>query len=166
MFARWYEAAFEAKVAKPYVHLVFGARQTGKSTLIRKVLPADTLEIDFSDPSVRSRYLTEPERLISECRKLPARRGGAYVFVDEAQSVPAIFDAVQHLYDPDKQRWRFVLCGSSARKLRKTGANLLPGRSFLHRHAARPHLLAGCLWKERSIRSHGRSEENSCRGGG
>jgi predicted AAA+ superfamily ATPase len=52
--------------------------------------------------------------------------------VDEVQSVPAIFDAVQHLYDSDKRRWRFVLCGSCARKLRTTGANLLPGRSLLH----------------------------------
>jgi predicted AAA+ superfamily ATPase len=53
--------------------------------------------------------------------------------VDEAQNVAPIFDAVQHLYDSDKRRWRFVLCGSSARKLRVTGANLLPGRSILHR---------------------------------
>jgi predicted AAA+ superfamily ATPase len=52
--------------------------------------------------------------------------------VDEAQSVPSIFDAVQALYDADKTRWRFVLCGSSARKLRMTGANLLPGRCLLH----------------------------------
>lgn len=53
--------------------------------------------------------------------------------VDEAQSVPQIFDAVQHLYDMDKRRWRFILCGSSARKLRSMGANLLPGRNLLHR---------------------------------
>jgi predicted AAA+ superfamily ATPase len=111
---------------------MFGARQTGKSTLLRKLLPEGTMEVDLSDPSVRSSYLMEPERLIAECRMLPARRGAAYVFVDEAQTVPGIFDAVQHLYDRDKYRWRFVLCGSSARKLRKTGTNLLPGRSFLH----------------------------------
>ena len=132
MFARWYEAPFKAKLARPYVHLMFGARQTGKSTLIRKLLPEDRLEIDLADPSVRSRYLVDPEILIKECRGLPRRPGGACVFVDEAQSVPEIFDAVQHLFDGDKTRWRFVLCGSSARKLRKTGANLLPGRSFLH----------------------------------
>ena len=41
--------------------------------------------------------------------------------------------AVQSLYDQDKARWRFVLCGSSARKLRQAGANLLPGRSLQHR---------------------------------
>ena len=49
------------------------------------------------------------------------------------QNVPSIFDAAQHLYDGDKKRWRFILCGSSARKLRLTGANLLPGRALLHR---------------------------------
>jgi uncharacterized protein len=38
------------------------------------------------------------------------------------------------LYDEDKTRWRFILCGSSARKLRGTGANLLPGRSMVHHH--------------------------------
>ena len=43
-----------------------------------------------------------------------------------------IFDAVQSLYDADKARWRFVLCGSSARQLRLTGANLLPGRSLVY----------------------------------
>src|SRR3970282_1524615 len=111
MSARWYESAWRSKLAKPYVHLMFGARQTGKSTLIRKLLPEGTLEIDLADPSVRSRYLAEAERLIGECRSLSRARGGTYVFVDEAQSVPAIFDAVQSLYDSDKQRWRFVLCG-------------------------------------------------------
>ena len=68
-----------------------------------------------------------------ECEALPTRRAPSTVFVDEVQSVPAIFDVVQTLYDRDKTRWRFVLCGSSARKLRRTGANLLPGRCMLHR---------------------------------
>lgn len=53
------------------------------------------------------------------------------IVIDEAQNVPAIFDAVQHLYDGDKSRWRFVLCGSSARKLRLLGTNLLPGRCMV-----------------------------------
>ena len=54
------------------------------------------------------------------------------MFVDEAQTVPAIFDAVQFLYDQDKERYRFILCGSSARRLSQTGANVLPGRSIRH----------------------------------
>ena len=64
---------------------------------------------------------------------MPARNRPLRVVADEAQSVPALFDAVQHLYDRDKKRFRFVLSGSSARKLRASGANLLPGRALLHR---------------------------------
>jgi len=133
MFDRWTEAVWGKKFAAPFVHIVFGARQTGKSTLIQELLPAHATCIDLSIPRVRAQYLNRPDDLILLCRGLRRRQGGAWVFVDEAQSVPALFDAVQHLYDGDKQRWRFILCGSSARKLRQTGANLLPGRSFLHR---------------------------------
>jgi predicted AAA+ superfamily ATPase len=132
MFGRWVEPLWKRKLAAPYVHLVFGARQTGKSTLLRKLLPEATVWLDFSRPAERTEYLRNPDLLVQRCRALPKSRRPATVVVDEAQNVPAIFDAVQHLYDSDKRRWRFVLCGSSARKLRVTGANLLPGRSFLH----------------------------------
>ena len=133
MFDRWYAEPLEKKLKRPFVHLMFGARQTGKSTILNALLPSDTLRIDLSDPEERSRHLARPGEFLALCRGLPAQRKGQVVFVDEVQSVPAIFDAVQHLYDGDKERWRFVLCGSSARKLRRTGANLLPGRSFIHR---------------------------------
>lgn len=135
MFDRWYTAVLLRKMRRPYVHLVFGARQTGKSTLIRQLLPREAFIVDLSHPEERMRYLAHPGEFVAACRALPARRGASFVFVDEVQSVPAIFDAVQHLYDGDKGRWRFILCGSSARKLRNTGANLLPGRSMLHRIA-------------------------------
>lgn len=133
MFDRWYAGTLETKLARPYVHLIFGARQTGKSTLLRSLLPPDTLVMDLADPQERTRHLADAGAFAKECRALPATKKGQFVFVDEAQSVPSIFDAVQHLYDGDKGRWRFVLCGSSARKLRRMGANLLPGRSFYHR---------------------------------
>jgi predicted AAA+ superfamily ATPase len=132
MFGRWIESAWLKKFASPYVHIVFGARQTGKSTLLKELLPQSAIWLDFSNPGERSAYLRRPEQLIEQCKALPRKKRPAIVVVDEAQSVPAIFDAVQYLYDNDKKRWRFILCGSSARKLRVTGANLLPGRSFLH----------------------------------
>jgi predicted AAA+ superfamily ATPase len=132
MHDRWYAATLAAKLARPFVHIVFGARQCGKSTLIRSLLPEDAHIFDLADPGERSRFLREPERLIKICQALPAQTTPHTVFVDEVQSVPALFDAVQHLYDGDKNRWRFILCGSSARKLRQTGANFLPGRSFVH----------------------------------
>ena len=132
MFDRWYESKLRAKLSRPYVHLLFGARQTGKSTLLNGLIPEDSLRFNMADPQERSRHLANPGEFAQACRSLPAKQKGQFVFVDEAQSTPAVFDAVQSLYDDDKTRWRFVLCGSSARKLRVTGANLLPGRSLLH----------------------------------
>ena len=133
MFDRWYAEMLREKLRRPYVHLIFGARQTGKSTMLRSLLPPETLVMDLADPQERTRHLADAGAFAQDCRALPATKKGQFVFVDEAQSVPSIFDAVQHLYDGDKNRWRFVLCGSSARKLRRLGANLLPGRSFYHR---------------------------------
>ena len=133
MFDRWYADVLREKLARPYVHLLFGARQTGKSTLLRALLPPETVVVDLADPKERTRHLADPGAFVKDCRSLPTNKQGQFVFVDEAQSVPSIFDAVQHLYDGDKTRWRFVVCGSSARKLRRIGANLLPGRSFYHR---------------------------------
>ena len=132
MFDRWLAAELQAKLSRPCVHLLFGARQTGKSTLLNGLIPGDALRFNLADPQERSRHLANPGEFAQACRSLPANKKGQFVFVDEAQSVPSIFDAVQSLYDADKTRWRFVLCGSSARKLRLTGANLLPGRSLVH----------------------------------
>jgi len=133
MFDRWYANALLKKLERPYVHLMFGARQTGKSTLLRSVLSKDALLIDLSDLLERSRLLANPEVFSQTCRAMSTTRGVQTVFVDEIQTVPALFDAVQNLYDSDKERWRFILCGSSTRRLRGANVNLLPGRSFLHR---------------------------------
>ncbi|MEI6423530.1 MAG: AAA family ATPase, partial [Lentisphaerota bacterium] len=114
------------------MHILFGARQTGKSTILKSLMPENSRILDFSNLSERTRYLQKPETLIEECLAIPKENVPQFVFIDEAQTVPLIFDCVQHLYDKDKNRWRFVMCGSSARKLRRTGANLLPGRSIIH----------------------------------
>ncbi len=140
MFSRWVERPWKTQLARPYVHILFGARQTGKSTLLRKLLPHARIWLDFSRPADRAEYLRNPDLLVQRCLALRKSHQSAVVVIDEAQNVPAIFDAVQYLYDSDKRRWRFVLCGSSARKLRVSGTNLLPGRSLL-RHLY-PLLLA------------------------
>ena len=129
---RSYAATLARKISLPYVHILFGARQTGKSTLIQSLLPSDATIINLADPVERARFATAPGLFTDMCRGLKAKPEGTYVFVDEAQTIPAIFDAVQYLYDQDKERYRFILCGSSARRLRETGANLLPGRSIRH----------------------------------
>ncbi|MCU0598442.1 MAG: ATP-binding protein [Desulfobacterales bacterium] len=132
MFWRYLEKEITNWEKKPYVQILFGARQTGKSTLLKKALSETAMWLDLSDPGERSRYLARPQDFIAECKALPKSNTPSLIVIDEAQAVPALFDAVQSLYDADKARWRFVLCGSSARKLRLTGANLLPGRAVYH----------------------------------
>src|SRR5436190_20144625 len=99
MFSRWSESRWRKDFAKPFVQIVFGARQTGKSTLIRSLLPSAATVVDLSNPGERGLYLNEPDRLITLCRSLPTKGPSTWVFVDEAQLVPSAFDSVQHLYD-------------------------------------------------------------------
>lgn len=132
MYWRYLVKELKQCSGKPYVQILFGARQTGKTTLLRQIFPDSSLWIDLSDPGQRTRYLAHPREFVLECRALPAGKKPHLVVIDEAQAVPSLFDAVQSLYDSEKTRWRFVLCGSSARKLRTIGANLLPGRSMYH----------------------------------
>lgn len=130
---RWLQDSLSDNLTKPFVHMLFGARQTGKTTLLRHLLPQPTLSFNLAEPSERNPLLADPGAFRRACLALPRRDTPHMILVDEAQTVPAVFDSVQGLYDEDKTRWRFVLCGSSARKLRASGANLLPGRSLLHR---------------------------------
>lgn len=80
MFSRWIEPLWKKKFTAPYAHLVFGARQTGKSTLLRKLLPEAAVWLDFSRPAERAEYLRNPDLLVQRCRGaevdfIIARRG-------------------------------------------------------------------------------------------
>lgn len=130
---RWLRDTLQRRLSRPYVHVLFGARQTGKTTLLRNLLPDPSLSFNLADPAERNRLLADIGAFSRACLALPRQKKPHVVLVDEAQTAPQVFDSVQSLYDQDKRRWRFVLCGSSARKLRATGANLLPGRSMQHR---------------------------------
>lgn len=107
--------------------LLLGPRQTGKTTLLSR-FPAD-LHISLIEPNVRQRYEKDPSLLSGEVRALKASvpRQRPLVIVDEVQKVPLLLDVVQTLIDDRVAQ--FILTGSSARKLRRSGAlNLLPGR--------------------------------------
>jgi len=106
--------------------LLLGARQVGKSTICRGL--GARLYVDLADESVFLGYAKDPARLRREVDALP---GGSLVVIDEVQRVPALLNTVQSLVDRSARRIRFVLTGSSARKLRRGGANLLPGRVIL-----------------------------------
>ncbi len=132
MHDRLIESSLIDRIRRPFIDILFGARQTGKTTVLNKILDP-RIRYNLADPRERSRLLANPGIFIRECEGLPRSERMQQVFIDEIQSVPALFDAVQMLYDQDKTRWKFILCGSSARKLRSMGTNLLPGRSVLHR---------------------------------
>jgi predicted AAA+ superfamily ATPase len=101
---------------------LFGPRGTGKSTLLRALFP-DAHVIDLLDEARYQSYLAEVGRFAAELRSV--RKGT--VVVDEVQRLPALLNEVhRHI---EAKKLRFVLCGSSARKLRTAGTNLLAGRA-------------------------------------
>ncbi|MHC9543388.1 MAG: ATP-binding protein [Vulcanimicrobiota bacterium] len=108
--------------------LILGPRQVGKTTLVRNCLPENGVYYTMADPSTRQEMERDPSLII---RRLRARKDKPVVFIDEAQKVTDIFDAAQVVIDEGFAS--FILTGSSARKLRRRGANLLPGRIRLIR---------------------------------
>ena len=103
---------------------LFGPRGTGKSTWLQQVLPS-ALRLDLLDYSLFLELSRDPHRLEALIGSQPA---GAWIVLDEIQKIPALLDEVHRLME--LRRWRFALCGSSARKLKRGGANLLAGRAL------------------------------------
>jgi predicted AAA+ superfamily ATPase len=102
---------------------VFGPRGSGKSTWIRSAFPR-AHRVDLLDEALYQSYLADIGAFAAELRVLPP---GSVVVVDEVQRLPALLNEVhRHIED---RRLRFVLCGSSARKLKTAGTNLLAGRA-------------------------------------
>jgi predicted AAA+ superfamily ATPase len=105
---------------------LFGPRGTGKSTWLHHAMP-DALFIDLLQPDIARELAARPERLIDLVRGAPNR---ATVVVDEVQRVPELLNVVHALIEsPDRRQ--FVLTGSSARKLRRGGVDLLAGRAVV-----------------------------------
>jgi predicted AAA+ superfamily ATPase len=105
---------------------LFGPRGTGKSTWLRTHFPG-SLRIDLLEPEVHRAYAARPERLRDLVAGNPER---VVVVVDEVQKVPELLDVVHALIE-ERRKPRFVLTGSSARKLRRSGVDLLAGRAAL-----------------------------------
>lgn len=112
---------------------VFGARGTGKSTFIsQQFLPlqkGSCLYYDLLDDSVEERLAKAPQLLESDIAG--AKVKPTWVIIDEIQKIPRLLDVVHLLIE--KTKIKFILSGSSARKLRKEGANLLAARAFEYR---------------------------------
>lgn len=103
---------------------LWGSRQTGKSTLLKALFPNVRL-YDLLKTDVRMSFQLRPALLREECEMLSE---GELIIIDEVQKVPALLDEVHWLIE--NRRLRFILSGSSARKLRRSGANLLGGRAL------------------------------------
>src|SRR5437867_3267463 len=103
---------------------LFGARGVGKSTWAREHY-AHGHRIDLLDEALYQSLLADPALFAAEIRNL---REGSWVVVDEVQRSPGLLNEVHRFIE--EKRLRFVLLGSSARKLKTAGTNLLAGRAL------------------------------------
>ena len=106
---------------------LWGARQTGKSTLLRETFP-DSVVYDFLKSDLVIEFLKRPSLLREQLTARSGRERRRPVILDEVQKVPSLLDEVHWLIE--NQGWQFILCGSSARKLKRGRANLLGGRAW------------------------------------
>jgi predicted AAA+ superfamily ATPase len=104
---------------------LWGARQTGKSTLLEMLFP-NARYYDLLKSEEFERLFRQPSLLREELQDVDA--DDVLIIIDEIQKIPQLLDEVHWLMT--NRRLRFVLCGSSARKLIRYGANLLGGRAL------------------------------------
>ncbi len=102
---------------------LLGPRGTGKTTLVRTLRLANH-EVSLLDEETFQRYLVRPGTFYEELSSLKA---GQWAFIDEIQRLPNLLNEIHRLIEDKKLR--FILTGSSARKLRRAGVNLLAGRA-------------------------------------
>ncbi|MBU4210245.1 AAA family ATPase [Patescibacteria group bacterium] len=111
------------KPVKDKCFFLFGPRGTGKTTWV-KTTYSDAIYLDLLRSELFTRLISDPGRL--EQYILPNYQG--YVVIDEVQRVPELLNEVHRLIEDRKIK--FVLTGSSARKIRRGGYNLLAGRAL------------------------------------
>lgn len=108
---------------------LFGARNTGKSTLLKNIFAKkDSLWLDLLNPDLENRYARDPISFKQEILALDDNV--QYVIIDEIQKLPKLLDLVHQLIESTNKT--FVMTGSSARRLKHGGANLLAGRAFVY----------------------------------
>lgn len=136
------------KTLKTRSFFLFGARGTGKSTLLRHELGgARGLWIDLLDPEQEDRLARHPGALLEQVRaqdRVGSEAPLEWVVIDEIQKVPRLLDVIHSILEtPGGRRPKFALTGSSARKLRHGGANLLAGRALVFNLHPLTHLELG-----------------------
>lgn len=106
-------------------YFLFGPRGTGKSTMTAKNNPTALL-IDLRLAEMRYRLSAAPD-LLKEL--ISAQPEGSTIIIDEIQKIPELLPII-HMLIEKKRKWKFILTGSSARKLKRQGVDLLGGRAL------------------------------------
>ncbi|MDA9163841.1 AAA family ATPase [Rickettsiaceae bacterium] len=106
---------------------LWGARKTGKSTYLKNLF-LDSVYIDLLKTDLMLRYTKQPSLLREEIIAFPSSKLEKPIIIDEVQKVPALLDEIHWLIENTSAS--FILCGSSARKLKQQGTNLLGGRAI------------------------------------
>ncbi len=109
---------------------LFGPRGVGKSSLVESYMGEGGITINLLHLDEISRYRSNPSLFREEIEGELKKRAVYTVFVDEIQLLPEILNEVHFLIEKYKERIRFILTGSSARKLKRSEANLLAGRAI------------------------------------
>ena len=123
MYKRYLKIDLPAKQSA----FLWGARKTGKSTYLKSHYPG-SLYYDLLKSDEFIRLVKSPALLREEVLALPDEKKALPIIIDEVQKVPLLLDEVHWLIE--NAGVSFILCGSSARKLKRSGANLLGGRAW------------------------------------
>lgn len=123
------------RLSKKNSYFLFGARGVGKSTLIRRTLEhhpqsAQTKWIDLLNDELLETYLLNPQLLYQELSILKKNERPDWVVIDEVQKAPKLLNVVHQILESD-MKIKFALTGSSSRRLKQKGVNLLAGRAWV-----------------------------------
>ena len=119
-----YHRIFDIENRLDEAMFLFGGRQVGKSTLLKERFPK-AIYIDLLKSDIRNRFKQHPEEFRESLLRYPPE---TLVIIDEIQKIPDLLDEV-HWLMVEKGLW-FILSGSSARKIKRSGANNLGGRAI------------------------------------
>lgn len=122
-----YERTLRMDLPRGQSAFFWGPRKVGKSTLLRERFPGSA-RFDLLDTRLMLELTRSPWALAERVRALEPSVRARHIVLDEVQKVPAVLDEVHRLIEDDGLS--FVLCGSSIRKLKRTGSNLLGGRAW------------------------------------
>ena len=130
------------KLSKTQSFFLFGARGTGKSSLLRALFPTkDLIYIDLLDSELANKLSAHPNRFLELLPEPQSSSKKTWVIVDEVQKVPDLLDLVQKKLV--EKNFCFALTGSSERKLKRGAANLLAGRAVVFTLFPLTHLEIG-----------------------